>query len=147
MTLVRWKPQRNLHSMQKNWHSMMNDFFNSNYDDEFINTVWVPRVDITENESGYQVHADLPGMSREDVQITLDDGVLTINGERKSSFEDKSESCHLSERVHGKFSRSFTLRNTIDTGKIDAEFNNGVLTVSLPKMEEAKPRKIEIKAH
>ncbi|HEB83377.1 MAG TPA: Hsp20/alpha crystallin family protein [Bacteroidetes bacterium] len=148
MSLVRMKQTRQFPSLPWRWDDLFSDFFSRGpWDDEMIERVWVPRVDIVEDENSYRVNADMPGMKKDDVQITLDDGVLTISGERKSEYKEKDETCHVSERVYGKFSRSFTLRNTIDTDKIDASFKDGVLTVVLPKVEAAKPRKIEIKAH
>ncbi len=147
MTLVRWNPMRDFSGMQRRWNGMFDDFFGSHFDGEMVERRWRPRVDIIEDEDSYKVISDLPGMKKEDVQITLEDGELIILGERKFDHEEKDDTCHLSERVHGRFTRKFSLRSSIDASKINANFADGVLTVTLPKVEEAKPRKIEIKAH
>lgn len=147
MTLTRFDPTRSLDPLSRSWNEMMSQFFGGGLsDDDVVQRVWVPRVDIVEGSEAYRVHADLPGLVKEDVNITLEDGVLTISGERRNDFTG-DEVCHLNERAQGRFSRSFTLRNTVDIDKIDASFKDGVLTVTLPKVESAKPRKIEIKAH
>lgn len=146
MTLVRWNPVRDMNRMNNVWNSMFENWMNTDNDEEVIQQVWRPRVDIIESGDVYKVLADLPGMNKDDIEIALDNNVLTIKGERKIELEEKKENAHLTERAYGKFIRKFNLRNVIDTAKIDASFKDGVLTVSLPKLEEAKPRKIEIQA-
>ncbi len=146
MSLVRWSPAHSMMRSRNPWGSFMDDFFRSWDDDEVVNQVWSPRVDITEDENDYRLVADLPGMSHKDVEITVEDGVLTLKGEREMKNEKKNESVHVSERAYGKFVRSFNLRGAVDAEKIEANFKNGELTVRLPKREAAKPRKIEIKA-
>lgn len=111
-----------------------------------IQRVWLPRVDIVETDQEFKVLADLPGMKREDVEITIEDGVLTLSGERKSEFTDEKNCCTVNERAYGRFSRKFNLHNSIEVEKIKASFSDGVLTITLPKVETALPRKIEIKA-
>ncbi len=111
------------------------------------------RVDVREDDGHVYIHADLPGLSKDDIEITLEEGVLTIRGERKQEAEHKEGDYHLHERRHGKFERSFTLpttvdegvSNIIDTAKIDANLTDGVLTVTLDKKEEVKPRRIEVR--
>jgi HSP20 family protein len=105
-----------------------------------------PNVDITESDSGYTITADLPGLSREEINVNVEDGVLSISGEKKRAFEKKEKDhyYHL-ERSYGKFSRSFSLPSSIDNGNIEAKYANGVLEVHLRKSEEAKPKVIEVK--
>lgn len=105
-----------------------------------------PNVDIVETETGYVITADLPGLSKEDVKVHVENGVLTISGEKKTEVEkrDKNRYYHF-ERSYGKFSRAFSLPDHVDSVNIDARFNNGVLEVSLKKTEEAKPKAIEVK--
>ncbi len=147
MTLVRYNPIRNLELANKRFHEMLNSFFGTeDVDDEYVQRVWLPRSDIIEDEKHYKVLLDLPGMSKEDVQITLEDGILTISGDRKNEYVEKKDCCHLTERAYGKFTRRFNLHNSIEVDKIDASFSNGVLTITLPKVEAVLPRKIEIKA-
>ena len=106
---------------------------------------WAPPVDIYQNgDHEVVLRAELPGMTREDIDITVDNGMLTIRGEKKFSSEVKEESFHRIERRYGSFSRSFSLPQTVDTGKVGAEYKDGVLTVRLPLREEAKPRQIKV---
>src|SRR5262245_54106778 len=106
---------------------------------------WVPPVDIFQNgEHELVLKAELPDLSREDIDITDDKGTLTIKGEKKLSNEVKETQYHRIERRYGSFSRSFSLPQTVDTAKVSADYKNGVLTVRLPLREEAKPRQIKV---
>lgn len=106
---------------------------------------WIPRVDIRESVDGLTLLVDLPGLLKDDVNITLENSVLTIAGERKFDGDEKdNQSYHRLERPYGAFSRSFTLAPTVQADKVEASFDNGVLKVHLPKQEEAKPRLISI---
>jgi HSP20 family protein len=105
----------------------------------------VPPVDIYQNgEHELVLKAELPDMTREDIDITVDNGTLTIRGEKKFAGEVKEESFHRIERRYGSFSRSFSLPQTVDAAQVGAEYKNGVLTVRLPLREEAKPRQIKV---
>ncbi len=108
---------------------------------------FVPKVNTREGEDAYYVEIDLPGIKKEDIEITTEDNVLTISGERKMKDEVKEEDYYKVESAYGKFSRSFTLPEKVDVEKIHAESRNGVLEVVIPKLkeEENKPKKIEIK--
>lgn len=112
---------------------------------DLVNSTY-PNVDIVETETGYGITADLPGLSKEDVKVRVENSVLTISGEKKTEVEkrDKNRYYHF-ERSYGKFSRAFSLPDHVDSASIDARFNNGVLEVSLKKTEEAKPKAIEVK--
>jgi HSP20 family protein len=105
---------------------------------------WVPPVDVHENAETLVVKAELPGMKKEDIQVTLHDGLLSISGERKSDVEQKEGETHRTERFFGRFQRSITLTAPVNADKIEASYKDGVLTVTLPKTEEAKPRQIEV---
>ena len=106
---------------------------------------WVPPVDIYQTgDQELVLSAELPDMSRENIDITVENFVLTIKGEKKFAGEVKDEQFHHVERRYGTFSRSFTLPQTVDAGKVSAEYKNGVLTVRLPLREEAKPRQIKV---
>ena len=108
---------------------------------------WAPLVDITEDENEFLVKAELPGLKKEEVKVTVDDGVLTVSGERKTEKEEKTKKYHRIERGYGKFERSFTLPEKADAAKIVADFKDGVLQVHLPKSEKVNPtaKQIEIK--
>ncbi len=106
---------------------------------------WMPPVDIYQNgDHEIVLKAELPDMTREDIEITVDNGTLTIKGEKKFSGEVQKEQFHRIERRYGTFSRSFSLPQTVDASKVGAEYRNGVLTVRLPLREEAKPRQIKV---
>ena len=127
MTLVRWDPFREFAQFQ--------DQLNA----------WVPPVDIYQNgDNELVLKADLPDMVREDIDVTVENGTLTIKGEKKFAGEPKEEQFHRIERRYGAFSRSFSLPQTVDAAKVSAEYKNGVLTVRLPVREEAKPRSIKV---
>jgi HSP20 family protein len=106
---------------------------------------WMPAVDIRETPDALKLYVELPGLSRDDVTITAENNVLTISGERKFEKDVKDQSFHRVERAYGTFSRSFTLPGNVKYDKVEAKFENGLLVVTLPKLEEAKPRKIEIR--
>ena len=106
---------------------------------------WAPAADITETEKEYVVKAELAGVKREDVKVTLADGVLTIEGERRQEKEEKGEKVHRIERFYGSFSRSFTLPENADANNIRAESKDGVLNVHVPKLKTEKAKPVEIK--
>ena len=108
-------------------------------------TTWAPACDIYETDNEIVVKAELPEVKKEDVHVSIDNNLLTIRGERKLSEETKRENYHRLERRYGAFTRSFTLPSFADTSKINAEFKDGMLRVTLPKREEAKPKQIEVK--
>jgi HSP20 family protein len=139
MTLVRWNPARELASMEIDRLShMFNDFYG-------MGRSWMPAVDIFEtNDREYVVKAELPDMKREDINVTFENGVLTLTGERKAEFDSNEGTYHRSERAYGRFSRSFTLPATVDANRINASYRDGVLTIRVPQREEAKPRQIAV---
>jgi len=157
MTLIRWKP---LHDVTA-WHPVTNMFdeFDSmhneidrvfdrfrggEYDTGAVQN-WLPAVDVMEQDNAFIIKAELPGVDKKDVKITVQNDVLTIKGEKKQESEKKGENYHCTERLYGSFQRSFTLPATIASEKIDASYDNGVLVLNLPKLEEAKPKEIEVK--
>jgi HSP20 family protein len=139
MTLVRWNPARELASMEiDRLNHMLNDFYGTGRS-------WLPAVDIFEtNDREFVLKAELPDMKREDINITFENGVLTLTGERKAEFDETQGTFHRSERAYGRFSRSFTLPATIDANRINASYKDGILTVRVPQREEAKPKQIAV---
>ena len=139
MTLVRWNPARELASMEiDRLNHMLTDFYGAGRS-------WMPAVDIFETQDHeYVVKAELPDLKREDIAVTFENGVLTLAGERKTEFDAGQGTYHRSERVYGRFSRSFTLPATVDANRIQASYKDGVLTVRVPQREEAKPRQIAV---
>ena len=148
MAIIRWSdPFRELGQLQDRINRMFTDYGRSVTSDESLMTsgAWQPPVDIYQNGDHETVlKAELPDLTREDIDITVDNGTLTIRGEKKFSNEAKEEQFHRIERRYGAFNRSFTLPQTVDTAKVGAEYKNGVLTVRLPLREEAKPRQIKV---
>ena len=125
---------------------MLNDVFaNSDwqYRDSTVSS-WVPPVDVLEQENGIRILAELPGLKPEDVKISLEGNVLTIHGTKQQTAEEQTERVHRYERTYGAFERTFTLPATVDAAHIKADYENGVLTITLPKVEQAKPRQIEV---
>ena len=141
MAIVRWEPTGELASMEiDRLNRMFSDFYG-----ETFSRAWVPPVDIYETDAHEVVlKAELADMKREDINVTFENGVLTLKGERKVGEEVKREDFQRIERRHGAFSRSFTLPNTVDAGKISASYKDGVLTIRLPQREEAKPKQIAV---
>lgn len=152
MALVKWNPSRELlnieHEFNKMFHSLSNRFGFGNGDDierEYESAVWSPLSDIFEDNDSYILTMDLPGIKKEDVKISYVDGQLSISGERKQEKESKDGTYHRVERNYGKYFRTFALPKKIKEDKIDAEFKDGQLTITVPKAEEAKPKEIDIK--
>ncbi len=146
MTLIRWSdPFREFAQLQDRINRVFSDAYNRSDEGLMTSGSWVPPVDIYQNgDHELVLKAELPDMSRDDIDITVDRGTLTIKGEKKLSSEVKEEQFHRIERRYGTFSRSFSLPPTVDSGKVGAEYRNGVLTVKLPLREEAKPRQIKV---
>jgi HSP20 family protein len=141
MAIVRWEPASELATMEiERLNRMFTDFYG-----EAFSRAWVPPVDIYETDAHEVVlKAELPDLKREDINVTFENGVLTLRGERKFEQEVKKDNFQRIERRHGAFSRSFTLPNTVDAGKISASYKDGVLTIRLPQREEAKPKQIAV---
>ena len=151
MTLVKWNPSRELLNVEREFNKLFNTFNrrygfdDSSTNEELENAVWSPLTDISENKDQYILKMDLPGVSKENLKLSFHDGELIISGERKQEKEDKDSKYHRIERTYGKYYRSFTLPQTIQADKINAEFKDGQLTITVPKSEEAKPKELEIK--
>lgn len=125
--------------------NFMESFFNGEGSSEQMSArSWSPAVDIRETEDSYLVHAELPGLSKDDIEITLEENILKLSGERRFEKDVKEEEYHRVERSYGAFTRAFSLPSRVDSTNVQAAFTNGVLTITVPKVEEAKPRKIDI---
>jgi HSP20 family protein len=111
-----------------------------------LTSSWAPACDIFEDQDGIKIVAEIPGVNREDVKLSLENNTLTIRGEKKQVAEEKTERVHRYERSYGVFERSFALPSTVDSERVDAEYANGLLTVTLPKIERAKPREIQVRS-
>jgi HSP20 family protein len=147
MALIRWEPAREINSLQSEMNRLFNTFFDTPTGaNGGTLRRWVPAMDLVETDDHFVLRADLPGLSEEDVSIELEDNVLTVSGERKTENEERNEGFYRVERAYGAFSRSLTLPEGVDPDAVEAAFDKGVLEVRIPKPEERKPRKVQIKA-
>lgn len=148
--LTRWDPFQGLEDIQNRLSTLMGQnrplhrAGNGHGREEITLADWMPLADITEDEKEYLIKAELPEVRKEDVKVTVENGVLTISGERKFEKEEKNKKYHRVERGYGTFMRSFTLPEDADPSKVKAGFKNGLLTVQVPKSEHAKPKQIEV---
>jgi HSP20 family protein len=144
MAIARFDPYREFATLQDRMNRLFGDVYLRD-EDVARRGSWVPAVDIYETD-GHDliIKAELPDMTREDIEVTVENNTLTLKGERKMPAEVKEEQFRRVERAYGAFSRSFTLPNTVDAGKVSAEYKHGVLSVKLPFREEAKPRTINV---
>lgn len=147
-TLARWNPLRELEDLQSRLSNVLTfPTLRKNGDKELMTIAeWAPAVDITEDEKEYVVTAELPEIKKEEVKVTVENGILTISGERKFEKEEKGKRYHRIERSYGSFQRSFDLPDDADPEKVDAKFSEGTLKVHVAKSEQSKPKQIEIKA-
>lgn len=144
--IMRWDPFRELEELQHRMSTVFGRALTKNGGKEAMTVAeWSPLVDITEDEKEYVIKAELPEVKKEDVKVSVQDGVLTITGERKSEKEEKGKKFHRVERTYGSFYRSFTLPEDADAQMVAAEFKDGVLKVRLTKSEKAKPKSIDVK--
>lgn len=149
MALIRWDPFRDLLGLQERMNKLFDESFRGmsrtgSEDDWALGGTWAPAVDIYEQGSDIVLKAELPGVDPKSVDVRLENNTLTLCGERKFDDEIQRENYHRIERSYGAFSRSFTLPSTVDQNNIKADYRDGVLRVTLPKREEAKPKQISI---
>lgn len=146
MNLITYDPFRELRSLQDEVNRVFSSSFNRSGETGLGRGAWNPSVDIFENKDQVVLEAELPGISPDDVNISVENNVLTIHGERRFEKKDEGDNFHRVERSYGSFTRSFTLPPTVSSENVTANFDNGILRLELQKREEAKPRRIEIKA-
>ena len=148
MNIIRYDPFRELASLQ----SRLNRAFDTTLsgparnEEELLTGAWAPPVDILETKEKTILKAELPGFDEDQIHLHFEDGILSLEGERKFEKENAEENYHRVERSYGRFVRSFTIPSNVDNEKITAAFHNGILTVELPKREETKPKQIRIQA-
>lgn len=143
-TMTRWNP--NVVTARDPFYRLVDSLFNQDLlpSEEVSNRTWMPPVDIQETADAYRLVAELPGMTKEDINITLENNVLRLSGERKFEKDIKKDGYQRVERTYGTFARAFTLPSQVNHDKVQASFENGLLTITVPKAEQAKPRKIAI---
>ena len=144
MELTRWDPMRDLEDVLGRYGRSLG-MPRGTSQEVMATGDWAPRVDIAETDKEFTINAEIPDVKKEDVKVTVDNGVLSIRGERRQEKEEKGKKFHRIERAYGIFTRSFKLPANIDETKIDAEFKDGMLRHNIPKLKEAKPKAIEVK--
>lgn len=148
MALISWEPIAELNTLQNEMNRLFNTFFDQPTAAGAGGAPgrrWIPAMDLVETADHYVLHADLPGLTDEEVNVELQDNVLTISGERKAEHETRQEGYYRLERAFGGFSRSLTLPEGVDAGAVQAHFDRGVLELRIPKPEQKKPRQVQIK--
>jgi HSP20 family protein len=153
MSLVRWKPEQDLMafpsdilSMQRSINKMFDSLFHGGvWDEEMAASMWNPAVDVQDRDQEYVLRVELPGVARDDVNITTRENIITIRGEKKQEKETRESTYRRTERLYGSFQRSFSLPGSVKNDKIEATFKDGILEIVVPKAEEAKTRAIEVK--
>jgi HSP20 family protein len=146
MAIIRWEPAREINSLQNEMNRLFGTFFDASATPAGGGSPrrWIPAMDLVETDDHFVLRADLPGLSEDDVELALEDNVLTLSGERKTEHEERGEGFYRLERAAGTFSRSLTLPEGVDGDAIAATFDKGVLEVRIPKPEQRKPRKLQI---
>jgi len=145
MALIRWDPFKDPITMREIMNSLFEEAFTSRGEEKDLNAgTWTPSVDIYETENDIVLTSEVPGIDEKDIEIKIENNTLTLKGERKFEKEAKEENYHRIERSYGSFYRSFTLPNYINQDKINAEYENGALKITMPKKTELKPKKVKI---
>jgi HSP20 family protein len=148
MNIIPWKPIDELTTLRKEMDSLWDRFFpETPFHERHVTHAWLPTIDLTETKDKLVVKAELPGLEAKDVELTLNEDILTIRGEKKEEKEEKDEHHFFVESYCGAFERKIKLPMHVRTDKIDATFDKGVLTIKLPKSEEAKKKEIKIEVH
>ena len=142
--LTRWYPFRDLVSFQERMNRLFQDNLAPAQEELMTSGTFVPAVDVYEDEHAITLKLEVPGMEEKDIDVQLENDTLTVRGERKFEKEEKEENFHRIERRYGAFARSFTLPNTVDAGKVEASYDNGILKIRLAKRAEAKPKQIKV---
>ncbi|MDO9211934.1 MAG: Hsp20/alpha crystallin family protein [Deltaproteobacteria bacterium] len=146
MALIRWDPFREMSALQERMNRLFSDVRAQApvRGEEIVQGAWIPAVDIFETNEAIVLKAELPGITAQDISVEVKDNTLTLKGEKKFEKEVKEENYHRVERSYGSFQRAFTLPGTIHQEKVKAKFKDGILEITLPKVEEAKPKQVKV---
>jgi len=142
--LTRRTPNRTIRDLQREVDSIFDQFFGRGSDDD-TSAVWAPRTDLSETDDAFRIRLDVPGMTKDDIAINLQNNTLTVSGERSSERQEDGEEYVRVERAFGNFHRTFTLPDAVDPDRVEATYDEGVLTINVPKTEKSTRRQIEIK--
>jgi len=146
MSMIRWDPWREFEDVFDRYSRALSKPLGFN-PDLAGSGAWSPRADIAETEGNYQIKLELPEVKKQDVKVAVENGILTIRGERQQEKEEKGKKFHRVERLYGSFVRSFTLPDNVNTENIDASFKDGMLTLIIPKLAKTQPKAIEVSIH
>jgi HSP20 family protein len=146
MNLIKWNPFNELEDISNRLNQIFGrPVVSATADQQMLKGAdWTPSVDVSETDKAYLIKAEIPEVKKEDVKVTIDDGMITIQGERKMEKEEKGKKFHRIERSYGSFVRSFRLPDGVDESKVKAEFKDGMINVTLPKSEKAKKKAVEV---
>ncbi len=146
MAIIRWRPLRDMVSIQDEMNKLFDDFFGRTPTRWFQpeEGLWTPTVDVSETKDNIVLSAEIPGLNKEDIKLSVQDNVLSLSGEKKQEKEEKDANYHRLERSYGSFCRSFTLPTPVQPDKVKASYKDGILKVTLPKTDEVKPKEIPI---
>jgi len=148
MTIVRWNPRRDMLGLRDEMDQIFGNFFG--WPKRYVERNelgWTPRVNVRELDDKFMLTAEIPGMAKDDIKVEVQDHQLMITGEKKLQDDKNGKDYHVCEICYGKFERTFTLPDNVDTKKIDAEYKDGILNLAIPKTEEAKPKEIKVKVN
>jgi len=144
MAIIRWDPYRDVVTLRERMNRLFDDAFSSREQGDLTAGTWSPSVDIHEKDKELVLTAEIPGVKEEDVDVEIEDNVLTLRGKKEFEKETKEEDYHRIERSYGSFYRSFTLPTNVDRDKIEANFDDGLLRITMPKKPELKPKKVNV---
>ncbi len=146
-TIVRWDPFKEVATLQERMNRVFGDLWGRAHhpEEDYLSGSWMPAVDVRETKDALEITAELPGLEPKNVDVSVENGVLTLKGSREFEKATEGETYHRVERAYGSFERSFTLPTNVDPDKVKAVYRHGVLHLTLPKREEAKPRSVTIK--
>lgn len=145
MAIIRWRPTRGILGLQDEVNRMFDEFFGRvPAQVETEDSIWSPSVDMSEDNNSVIVEAEIPGMSKDDIKVNIQEDTIILKGEKKQEKEEKEANYHRIERSYGAFVRSFTLPAPVQSDKVKATYKNGILKITLPKTEEVKPKEISI---
>jgi HSP20 family protein len=142
--LTRWDPYRELNTLQDRMNRLFNASFGEGRDEALTTSSFAPAVDVYEDEHNVTLKIEVPGIDEKDIDVRIENNILTVHGERKIEKEEKEENYRRIERQYGSFTRTFTLPNTVETESVSANYEKGVLKVKLAKKAEAKPKQIKV---
>jgi len=145
MAVVRWNPGRSVFTLKSDMDRLFDSFFADSVDSADSYYEVTPSVDIEETDQDFIIYAEVPGMKKDDIKITFENNYITLSGEKKALKDRKKENFHHAERRFGKFSRTMAVPTGVMLDKIEAEYEQGVITIKIPKAEEVKPKQIDVK--